>query len=213
MSACPTVVNGAVEGNLDAAVLEAIVHHLGGVVGSIYGRKGKSWIHEKIQGYNSAAKRSVWFVLVDLDEDFECAPKLVRDWLSAPSSLMCFRVAVKEVEAWLLADRTNFAQFLQVPAAIVPRNPEIELNPKETIINLARRSRSKTLQLDLVPRAGSHRDTGPGYVDHLSRFALSRWNIRTASSSSRSLRRAVNALSQAMTTINSCASLPRIQSS
>jgi hypothetical protein len=41
---------------------------------------------------------------VDLDSDTGCAPPLCEQWIPGPAPFLCFRVAVREVEAWLMAD-------------------------------------------------------------------------------------------------------------
>lgn len=48
-------------------------------------------------------------MLVDLDQEFDCAPLLGKDWLPTPAQYMQFRVVVPQIEAWLLADRERFA--------------------------------------------------------------------------------------------------------
>lgn len=56
---------------------------------------------------------------------------------------MCFRIAVREVEAWLLADAEQAAGFLAVPLARIPAEPETLPDPKATLIALAGRSRKE----------------------------------------------------------------------
>ena len=63
-----------------------------------------------------------------------------------------FPVAVREVEAWLLADRKHLAHFLHVPITQIPLAPEELENPKQTLVNLARKSRVRSIQKDMVPR-------------------------------------------------------------
>lgn len=50
------------------------------------------------------------------------------------------RIAGREVEAWLPADREGIAEFLAVGIAKVPREPERDADPKRTLVNLARLS-------------------------------------------------------------------------
>jgi hypothetical protein len=82
------------------------------------------------QGINRAARFSPWIVLVDLDLDAECAPPLRKSWLSKPSHYMCFRIAVRAIEAWLMADRERFARFLSIDIARIPRDVEAVKHPK-----------------------------------------------------------------------------------
>ncbi|RLF63060.1 MAG: hypothetical protein DRN33_04790, partial [Thermoplasmata archaeon] len=116
------VINAAVEGIVDEAVVKRMIDFVGGTPGRVFGKEGKPLLRKKIEGYNNAARRSPWVVLVDLDHDEECAPLLRNEWLPQPASKMCFRIAVREVEAWLLADRKGIASFLGVSQSAVPRD-------------------------------------------------------------------------------------------
>jgi len=71
-------------------------------------------IRKHIKAYNNAASYTPYFVITDLDKN-ECAPTLIRGWLDEPlNKNMLFRVAVREIESWLMADRKNFAKFIGV---------------------------------------------------------------------------------------------------
>ena len=97
----------AVEGVLDEVVVRKLILAAGAQPGTIYGKKGKPYLHQKIEGFNNAAQYRPWIVLADLDRDAECAPPLRNDWLPSPAALMCFRIAVRAVEAWLMAERPH----------------------------------------------------------------------------------------------------------
>jgi len=99
-----TVISAAVEGIVDEAVVRTVIAHAGAAVGDVYGKQGKEYLRQKLAGYNNAARRSPWIVLVNLDREEECAPPLLNAWLAQPARHLCFRVAVREVEAWLMAD-------------------------------------------------------------------------------------------------------------
>jgi len=57
-----------------------------------------------------------------------------------------------------------------IPIAKIPIMPENELQPKQLVIQLARRSRRNTIRTDLLPRPGGGRTVGPGYAAQLVRF-------------------------------------------
>lgn len=116
------IISGAVEGMVDEAVLTRLVDEAGGQVGPIYGKNGKSHLRRVLGGYNNAARFSPWLVLVDFDQDAECAPPLVAAWLPAPAPMMRLRVALRAIEAWLLADRERLAGFLRVAAPLQKPN-------------------------------------------------------------------------------------------
>ncbi|MBI3697824.1 MAG: hypothetical protein HY238_23705 [Acidobacteria bacterium] len=177
---------------MDEAVLRRVVEHIGVTIGPVYGRKGKELLRQRIGNYNQAARFSPWVVLVDLDQEAECAPPLKVAWLPNPAPKMCFRVAVREVEAWLLGDRERLADFLGVAVSRIPRDPEAEMDPKATMVELARRSRRREIREDMVPRPASQRDVGPAYTSRLIEFVLDgeiSWRPDIASRSSESLRR------------------------
>ena len=67
--------------------------------------------------FNHGAKGTPFILLTDLDKN-ECAPMLIQEWLTDPlHPNLIFRVAVHEVEAWILADREAFAPFLGISPA------------------------------------------------------------------------------------------------
>jgi len=190
----PVVINAAVEGFTDEAVAVRVISFVGGTAGTVYGKNGKSQIRSKIAGYNNAARHWPWLVLVDLDHDTECAPLLQSEWIPQPASQMCFRIAVREVESWLLADRAGIAQFLMISLGKIPRNPDDLDDPKKAMVDLARESRSRAIREDMVPREGSGRPVGPAYTSRLMEFVGEVWSPQEAMNASDSLRRCVNCL-------------------
>ena len=169
-SSAQPVVTGAVEGDLDEALLRRILDYVGMSLGTVHGRKGKPSLLRSINGYNNAARYAPWIVLVDLDRDCECAPPCARKWLTNPSAWMCFRVAVRALEAWLLADRERLAQLLGIRMSLLPTEPDRVDDPKRELVNLARRSRRRPIRDDLVPREGSSRSVGPLYTARMIQF-------------------------------------------
>ena len=191
------IFSGAVEGLVDEAVLRAVLRHVGLGAGGIYGKQGKPDIRDRIRGYNQAARHAPWVILVDLDHDAECAPDLLRSWLPHPSPYMNFRVAVRKIEAWLLADRERVANFLGVSVSKVPENPDGLDDPKQAMVSLASRSRRRDIRQDMVPRPESGRQVGPAYASRLIEFVndpLRSWRPALAAENSDSLRRFLSSL-------------------
>jgi hypothetical protein len=180
---------GAVEGDVDQRVLERLVAEAGGGLYAVFGREGKAALRDSIRGYNNDARFNPWVVVVDLDDDFDCAPRLVADWLPRPARLMRLRVAVREIEAWLLADRERIASFLGVPVSRIPESPDAVEDPKRLLVSLAQRSRRKGIREDLVPRPRSGRRVGHLYNSRIYEFVASHWRPDRASEHSESLRR------------------------
>lgn len=144
--------------------------------------------------YRNASHVIRHVLLVDLDQA-GCAPLLRREWglASVPDRLQ-FRVAVRETEAWLLADRQSFAAFAGIDAKKVPAQPEALDNPKQTLVNAVRASRNRRLAAELVPPRGSVVPIGPLYNERLVDFVRTSWNIEAACAAAPSLRRTVDRL-------------------
>lgn len=193
----PPVITAAVEGNLDEAVIRRLIEDAGCVVGPVHGRRGKNYLRDRLKAFNHAALYRPWIVLVDLDRDADCAPRLRQDWLERPSNGMLFCVAVREVESWLLGDRDRLAKFLRVNRDIISSNPEDLPNVKRTMVDLARRSHRREIVEDIVPESTAGRVVGRAYSSRLSEFVLDRtagWRPSVAAQVCPSLRRFINRL-------------------
>lgn len=189
----------ACEGTVDEAVLRRLLAEVGAAADRVYGRNGKDDLRRQVRGYNEAARRFPWVLLVDLNDEAECPPPLVEAWIPDPAPHLCFRVAVREVEAWLLADRERFARFLSVARTRLPADPEAVEDPKGTVVSLARRSRKRAIREDMVPRPGSGRATAPAYSSQLIQFVADRnhgWRPRVAAEGSDSLERCLRRLAE-----------------
>ncbi len=182
------------EGLVDDAVLRRLIWFAGGSVGPVHPKQGKRMLLGRLRGYNEAARRLPWLVLVDLDHDAECAPPFRNRWLPAPAPGMCFRVAVREIESWLLADSDRLAEFLSVNPSRIPTDPDSVSDPKQSLVNIAAHSRRRDIRDDMVPRRGSGRSVGPAYPSRLIEFVQSRWRPPVAARSSDSLRRCTRRL-------------------
>jgi len=190
-------VNVLVEGITDEAVVRRILEYVGLICGTVYGKSDKGPLLQRLPNYNQAARFAPWLVVVDLDQDAECAPPFVRSVLPNPAGGMQLRLAVRAIEAWLLADAERLAAFLGIRAVRIPPHPDAEPDPKTTLINLARRSRRRAMREDIVPREGSGSRVGPGYAGRLIEFVAAAehpWRPNVAVQHSDSLRRCVETL-------------------
>jgi hypothetical protein len=190
----PITIYSAVEGIVDEAAVRRLIAYVGGNPGTTYGKCGKNFLREKMAAYTNAARHAPWIVLIDLDQDAPCAPPLLEAWTPDPARHLCFRVAVRELEAWLLADVAGIASFLGVAPTKVPRLPEELDDPKLAMINLARRSRRSNIRADMLPREGSGRQIGPAYTSRLVEFIATVWQPAEAALRADSLRRAISRL-------------------
>lgn len=157
--------------------------------------RGSGSLKAGINKYRSASHVVPHVVLTDLDR-YQCPPALLNGWGSVNRTpKFMFRIAVREVEAWLLADREGIAEFLCIPVSKVPRDPEREIDPKRSLVNLARRSRKRRLTEELVPSAGSVAPIGPLYNVRMTEFVNGTWDINRAKINADSLSRTVERLS------------------
>ena len=182
-------ISGAVEGSIDEVVTRRLVRDAGGSLERVYGKGGKQMLRQRLRAYNQAAAHAPWVMVVDLDHDADCAPQFCHEWLPHPGQHMCFRVAVREIEAWLIADAENLARFLSVATKHMPGDPEALPDPKQTMVNLARHSRRRDIRDDMVPRPNSGRSIGPAYNSRLIEFVETNWRPEAAADRADSLRR------------------------
>jgi hypothetical protein len=185
----------AVEDALSEAVARRLLSEAGIGVAQVVGRKGNSYLRAKVRDLNRTARGFPVLLLTDLDSPSLCPPLLIRDWLNTPpSDGLMFRVAVMEVESWVMADTNAFSRFLGVRSTLVPQPVDAVLKPKEALVNLARRSRRRATRSDLVPSPGSTAAVGPAYNARLGEFVRDTWCPIRAADASSSLSRALNAV-------------------
>jgi hypothetical protein len=162
-------------------------------IGTRYPSHGYGNIKANIEKYNTAARHLPFFILTDLDTR-ECAPGLKNEWLPRGiAENLLFRVAVREVESWLLADRKNFARLLRISVENITREPDTLPDPKEEVFRLVRRSRSRSLKEDILPSRTSR--IGPGYNTVLPNFIRDSWNPEIARTHSPSLDKTIRSIS------------------
>jgi len=187
-------INIAVEDTLSEAVLRQIIKRDGRyAIGVCYRRNGYGYLKKTIRGFNNAAKGTPYIVLADLEA--KCPPEQLRKWLPVPMhSNLIFRIAVREIEAWLLADGNSIASFLGISRNLLPTDVDSIDDPKQCLINLARRSRRRELREAIVPDHNTTAKIGPDYNGQLSFFVSRLWNLSNAVKRSDSLCRATKAI-------------------
>ncbi len=139
------------------------------------------------------------FVLTDLDRT-ECAPELIRNWLGldnvspkTPNHLL-FRIAEREVEAWLLADRVGLSKFLGIAAINFSPDPDVLPDPKQHLLNVIRSKGRKRYHKEMLPSGNAH--LGPEYNSKLCEFVEAHWNLDVARNYSSSLEKTITALNR-----------------
>jgi hypothetical protein len=185
------IITAAVEGPTDEAVACRLVVHVGAQPGPVHGKQGKAHLRQHVCAYNHAARHAPWLILADLDRDAGCAPPLAQAWLPQPAPWLCLRVAVRAVEAWLLADAEHLAEFLGVAERRISAQPELLADPEQAMVDLARASRRRDIRADMVPREGSGRKVGPTYTSRLIEFVTEFWRRDAAARRAESLARTI----------------------
>lgn len=188
----PMYINLVFEDALSLAVMKKLLSCFGKKfkVQNEYSRGGYGYIKKNIQGFNQGAKALPFFVLADLDQ-YPCPTELIDQWLPvAKNQNLIFRIAVKEVEAWLLADNESISKFFGVAKSNIPKGPDFLPDPKHFIFNLLnKKSRKRKLKEEILPKKGAK--IGPNYNGAMMEFVKNNWDAKRASSNSLSLRKAI----------------------
>jgi hypothetical protein len=157
-------------------------------------QNGSGYIKKKIISFNKAANYKPYLIITDLDQ-YECPPLLIKEWLPYPKNPnLIFRIAVKEIETWLLADRSNLARYLKISIDKIPIEVESIIDPKNFLINLARKSPERNIREAIVPRYKGTAKIGPEYNDCLAEFVQNKWMVVESAKNSISLKKTLEAL-------------------
>ena len=151
----------ATEDRLSEAIAEKMVTAVGHKVADKIPKDrrrhaGFGYLKARLPDFIKACHGGLSFlVLTDLDAS-PCPPELLNDWLGGgakPQNLL-LRVAVREVEAWVLADREHFSRWLGVSEMELPADPEASRDPKEALLALAKKSKNRDIRTGLLPKKG-----------------------------------------------------------
>ena len=185
-----------VEGETDAVVVTRLLQGTGIFLDSIKVAGGKSKILEKLRGYNQSARfGGNWLVIMDLDQDADCAPGYLRRILPERSSKLALRIAVRSCESWLIADYERMSAYTGINVRLFPPHPDEETDPKQSLVDLIdKKCRRSRLRRDMLPIPGSGRRVGPNYAVILRDFTLEHWRPEVAAERSDSLARCIRAL-------------------
>lgn len=160
---------------------------------------GNSRIRDKCPAFLNMAQGGLnTFVITDLDTTV-CAGELIRKWFSIPDDdpvllpdEILFRIAVREIESWILADRQAWSEHIGIPVANFARSPDQLNDPKQHLLNVIRNKGRKKIHREMLPIQSAH--IGPRYNDVLNEFIIDSWNPSRAADRSPSLKRAIQAL-------------------
>ncbi len=153
--------------------------------------QGNGYIRKNIMAFNEASRFKPCIVVLDLDKR-ECAPAYRRDLLPDGNyHNMILRIAVREIESWVMADRDSFSSWLGISQDNLPLNVDDIDNPKEELFKLVRRSRKRKIKEGILPPDELTR-TGPQYNLMLCSFVQENWERHRAARYSDSLTRALH---------------------
>ncbi len=162
------------------------------------GRQGNGYLRSNISSFFQTAYHSKVFLITDLDNN-PCPLALIDDWkkttnISQPPNML-FRVAVREIESWLLADIIGMSNFLGISKDKFDINPEELQKPKKHLIKLAGKSKKRVIKENIVPKKNAIASQGIGYNSALSEFIENYWCPDRARLHSRSLDKCIKKLS------------------
>ena len=187
----------AVEDELGEAISTKILKSFGIEIGIVLREGGNAYLRQKAPELNRSASGMDIFLLTDLDSPRDCPLGLIRSWVKGTlNPRFLFRVAVMEVESWLMADRVGFANFLSIPIHRIPSPTDDIPEPKECLVSLARRSKKRRLRDELVPEPGAKIPVGYGYNTRLMEFVRDYWDLERAAATSPSLKRTLDRLAE-----------------
>ena len=152
------------------------------------------------QRFLSAAKkggiRSIF--LTDLDQKHS-VQQIANEWFNIaclallPDKLI-FRIAVHEIESWIIADINGIANFLNVSPANFVTSPDDLDDPKQFLFNVIRSKCRSAKFKEMLPQKGQA--VGIDYNPQIVSFIKEKWDIQTAMANSPSLKRAVDCFIQ-----------------
>lgn len=152
-------------------------------------KDGFGYLRSGMPKWRNLAKLQAVLIITDLDR-LNCPLKLIDDWLGsqpAPENLL-LRVAVREVESWVLADHDALRKLLGSKGKL-PVAPDTLPDPKSHLLTLAK-SASRSVREDLVQQNGSVASQGIAYNNRLTAWVHAEWSPERASQRSPSLQRA-----------------------
>lgn len=141
-----------------------------------------------MDNWRQLAQRQIALVLTDMDQ-VACPVALKTDWLgdkAAPANLM-LRIAVREVESWVLADHEAMRKLIGKKGTLPPE-PDKLPDPKQHLLKLAKLA-TRPVKEDLVKESGAMASQGIGYNARLTAWVRSDWSPERAAQRSPSLQR------------------------
>lgn len=203
MNEIPVYISG--EDEVTKAIIERLLSYCSPkftVLKSIPARGGQ--IKSKISELNNLSKVRPVIMLTDLDAT-DCAPTLKKALLKdmVQNKNFLINIAVDEGEAWLMADRKGFAEFLEVDEDVIPNSTMQKMGGRKALVEMDFSAKSswilthsialKSRNVELRAQVGAQgkASKGPEYNVAILPFVKNIWNIDEAMKNSDSLSRMV----------------------
>lgn len=151
---------------------------------------GFGYLKSKLPSLCSLSKSQPVILFTDLD-NAECPVKLISHWMNGmekPQGLL-FRVVVREIESWVLADHKAFSAYFGISQAKLPSDPDSLPNPKAALLKLIGGSR-REIKDAMIAKKGALAIQGVGYNTVLVDFIKTSWSSIRAQERSKSLKKA-----------------------
>lgn len=150
-------------------------------------RQGNGYLKSKMGSWYQMAHQQVMLVLTDLDRA-DCLVEFRDKWLTVePPDNLLLRIAVREVESWVLADHVAMRELIGAKG-VLPVAPDELPDPKQALLRLAKGA-PKQVRNDLLKTINGNLSPGLGYNARLSEWVNSVWNPQRAAARSPSLAR------------------------
>ncbi len=152
-------------------------------------RNGFGYLQSKMDSWCQMAEHQIMLVLTDLDRS-NCLVEFRDQWLTGrplPTSLI-FRIAVREVESWVLADHQALRELVG-KKGVLPTQPDTLPDPKHALLGLGKTA-PKSVRYDLIRTIDGQLRQGVGYNARLTRWINTAWSPERAAERSPSLARA-----------------------
>lgn len=178
----PVEIDYSGEGTTDAEAARKLILAAGAQPGRDFTQRkqprGKEALDKRLPGYNAGAAYTPILVLRDLDQE-DCAVQSVQTLLPRRHPDHLLRIAVRSLEAWLLANSEAIARFAKVPLAQVPATPENLPDPKQSLVKMLRHTKDRETRkaLELDTEAGPTWQQLGGWSGEFIRLA---WDPRRA---------------------------------
>ena len=187
----------AVEDELSEHVLRRLLKErpVPYAIGPVLQRGGFGYLKKQAPAFNNMARSVPVLLLTDLD-NHTCAPALISEWLAGsrhPDFLL--RVAVREVESWLLAADSGLSSYIGVGSSRLHDAPEVLPDPKMELLKLVWSCPRREKREAIVRRDSNGKLLqGPAYNAMLGEFVYQGWQVKNAAKACPSLKRLIVAL-------------------